>query len=494
MGYSNFFNLIADVICSAIENHSFIDVGILEDDDLEKINQEIDGMLTEKIGDVSTDTYDKKLFDSETCEGIIEWCRERNDKYIYLYLLRKLDRMINEDFLCSDYGMEQMAHRNRQAAKEKDPESLKGKYIEPYFEALNTNLEETGLMILPSFRVISKNDDEKQEGKEIGRMSGLNDALHHFSYIKKDELLPGYRIKNVIIDPGRRFEQIQVGFTPTTNKGKEEVFEVGKDNDLPDDSGHKFKYLGEITLRDKEGATKNYVDCLRRSREENFGVLLGTEMFGTEELCETRASGMNPLYANDENRPLPFLIVTPSLWKNKSNAVSVFTAGGELIGKQYKQFPFTYKGEKKECLKDIPREILLVHVRGIGKFAFPICFDLLNKEYRNLLINKLKTDFLMCPSYSSESLDFERVILEAVSAGSYVFWLNSCSAVAKKDLGLIGSVLVPKEKSEDSVKKICPGDCDGNCGTCLFSITVPIKRIGRLGHVEGDIDIKHIML
>ena len=165
MGYSNFFNLIADVICSAIENHSFIDVGILEDDDLEKINQEIDGMLTEKIGDVSTDTYDKKLFDSETCEGIIEWCRERNDKYIYLYLLRKLDRMINEDFLCSDYGMEQMAHRNRQAAKEKDPESLKGKYIEPYFEALNTNLEETGLMILPNFRVISKNDDEKQEGK-----------------------------------------------------------------------------------------------------------------------------------------------------------------------------------------------------------------------------------------------------------------------------------------------------------------------------------------
>ena len=165
-----------------------------------------------------------------------------------------------------------------------------------------------------------------------------------------------------------------------------------------------------------------------------------------------------------------------------------------MIGKQYKQFPFTYKGEKKECLKDIPREILLVHVRGIGKFAFPICFDLLNKEYRNLLINKLKTDFLMCPSYSSESLDFERVILEAVSAGSYVFWLNSCSAVAKKDLGLIGSVLVPKEKSEDSVKKICPGDCDGNCGTCLFSITVPIKRIGRLGHVEGDIDIKHIML
>ena len=99
-----------------------------------------------------------------------------------------------------------------------------------------------------------------QEEKEIGRMSGLNDVLHHFSYIKKDELLPGYLIKNVIIDPGQRFEQLQVAFTPTTNKGKEETFEVGEDIVMQDESGHNCKCLGEITLCDKEGATNNYME------------------------------------------------------------------------------------------------------------------------------------------------------------------------------------------------------------------------------------------
>ena len=496
MGYSNFFNLIANVIRSGINHHSFINADVLQDEATSKINQEIGEMLSKTIGYKNSELHDKFLFDSEECEGIINWCKERNDKYIYIYLLRQFDRMINIDVLCSEYGIEKTAKRNREEFKAQSPASLKGVYIDPGFQALNTNAAETEIILLPNLRALVETDDEDEEANTIARMSGLNDVLQQVSYFQVNDMLQGFKIKNVIMNPEREFEKLTVCFTPTTCKSKEEAFEIGNDIIDQDDEGHDCKYMGEITLRDKPSSTKNFTECLKCCRKEGFDILIGTEMFGTEDLCETGASGTNPLFANEDNSDNPFMIVTPSLWKNSSNVVSVFSAGGELIGKQNKQFPYTYRGKKKEHLKNIPREILLIHVRGLGKISFPICYDFLNDEYRKFLIDKLKTDFIICPSYSSKSIDFEKDISDAVSRGSFAFWMNSCSAIAQKktNTGIIGLVLIPTEKTEDSAKRICTDECCKSCGTCMFAVTVPVKREGRLKQVKGNIDIRHVMV
>lgn len=489
MGYSEFFNLIATVIRSAITDFSFTEAGILEKDDLKTLNREIDDTLKKLINYSPGITHDKIRWDSEICDDIIKWVKEKKDKYLYLHLLMRLDHMVNIDTLCLDYGIKATAIRNRERKEKENPGTAKGKYVAPYFSALNINVEETGILVLPDFRIPTENDDVNEEAKEISRMSGLNDILHSLSFLKTEELSDGFCINNVILDPGRSFEQMSIAFTPTTNKAKTEAFSVGEKVIEQEESGHKFVYMGEITLQNKEDSTENYLKCLEYSRKQKIDILVGTEMFGTEALCRTGASGVNPLFVDDENRNSPFLIVTPSLWKDSSNSLSVFTSRGELIGKQYKQYPYAWKGEQSEHLADVPREILLIHIKGLGKVAFPICFDLLNANYRDLLIHKLKTDFLICISYSSVSTDFEMKVMEAVSVGSYAFWFNSCSAIRGKEDEYIGYVAIPSKHPSETVQKIVPCDCEADCGSCLINVTVPAKRTERLGIVEDNIII-----
>jgi hypothetical protein len=261
MGYSVFFNLIAAVIRSAITNCSFTDVGVLEDEDLDQVNREIDEKLKELFDYYPGIKHDKIRLDPEVYEDIINWCQEKNDMHLYIHLLMRLDHMVNIDKLCLEYGIKATAFRNREAKERENPGAKKGEYIAPCFDALNTNIEETGILLLPDFRIPTEYDDENEESKEISRMSGLNDILHSLSFIKK-ETLNDFRLNNVILDPERRFEQIRIAFTPTTKKDKAEMFQVGEKVALQDESGHNCVYLGDITLKNKDNITEHFKKCL----------------------------------------------------------------------------------------------------------------------------------------------------------------------------------------------------------------------------------------
>ena len=489
VGYSDYFNLVARVIRLGINSFDFMEIVPLTDDAKKTVDIEIDAVLTENLGYFSGATYDKLRLNSESIDAIIKWCNNKNDKYIFIYLLMRLDRMVNVDRLCSDYGVTEMTKRNRTMASS----STKGQYIDPYFDALNDNCEETNIVLIPNFRTLIDDLDIEEkaelEAKAVARMSGLNEVLCRLYFINKSGL-KRWRLNNVIYDPKVDLsEQLTVAFTPTTSKQSDDVFDIGEDTKHTDENGRVCRLLGDIRLRDFQYSTENFLKCLESAREEKADIFIGTEMFGTDELCGSTDSGMNLNYISDDYNKKPFLIVTPTQWKNHSNSLSVFSSKGELLGKQFKQFGFSPTGKSRENLQNIPREILVIHIRNLGRVAFPICADLIDEGYRNLLINRLKIDFIFCPSYSPGTKEFEKYFAAVVSIGSYAFWLNSCSAVTEgKHIGL---VTIPTASLADSTKRIFP-ECDGLCSSCVFYIKTPVKRTGRLGLVEQkELDISH---
>ena len=109
-----------------------------------------------------------------------------------------------------------------------------------------------------------------------------------------------------------------------------------------------------------------------------------------------------------------------------------YSKTGEMVGEQCKQnsFEFNDKGTHyEEDLRDIPKEILLIHVPGWGRISFLICVDFLVTDYRDLLVKELRSNLILCPSYSSRTAQFLNSAGSMREFGVKFIWLNSCSAL-----------------------------------------------------------------
>ena len=487
MGCSEFFDLFASVIRAALDGCIFKDLNTLTEAETDRVKDEVSQIMQFVFGNTSGWSHDFFRVDLSQKTRIINWCREKNDSYLYVYLLKHLESLIDEIRLCKDFGVSAIKRRNRTHT----PGTLEP--IMPYFFALNQNYAETEIVLLPRFRKkYSRENEPGSEEKRISRMSEINEILDRIAYIELSDL-DGLTLNQVIISPPNTpINRLEIGFTPTSCKGFYDLFYEGEKQNRVE-NGREARFMGEFTLKHPGNATDNYLDCLEFARKEKLHIMMASEMFGTDDLVSVPRSGLNRKIAGNSACDYPFLIVTPSQWKNYSNSLSVYSSLGELIGRQYKQFRFTPDGKEKEDLRDIPREILVIHVYGVGSFAFPICADLLDKGYRELIFDKLQIDFTLCSSYSFGQTEFEMKISKALSNSSYVVWCNSCSALVgrEKPPGYIGAVIVPKPPGNNAETKIAPA-CGRKCGNCIFKISVHVDL--QNSTLEADTAIEHFLL
>lgn len=264
------------------------------------------------------------------------------------------------------------------------------------------------------------------------------------------------------------------------------------------DEQNKLQYFEITKYHNPAVLTDNYLKSLQVAKEQDVDVLMGAELLGTPELCEPDEFGFNLRFRDNDNRA-PYLIVTPSLWKDGGNYISVYLRSGKLIGNQYKQNAYEYKTDGKryrEGLKYSPREILLIHVPKWGRIAFPICVDYLVVPYRECLARELKLNLMLCPSYSFGTVQFVNSICSVREFGTRLVWLNSCSALKAhcdkaESVGMVSVPVMSVESFDDAAIKICT-KCNGECfDGCLFTVSIQLRN--HEGKHCNEVKVEHIL-
>lgn len=460
------------------------------------ITKEMSDALERKAKDLIYSKFpaNKTHFDGEMCVNsqdfydIINYCKEQNDFLFFRSVLCQLDSMLDIDILIKKYDFN----------KFDDGVSLRT------FDSLNENHQETGVTIIPNVPSLPNtffvNKESGFEDKKYKNANYWYDNVNdHFNNIIciPNNMLDGYKINNVIIDlfKKRDRDKIVIGVTPCCNSHLKELMDVHKY--CNEETGTQHFAIKEYY--NSQFLTDTFLKCLSLAKSSQVDILIGPEMLGSLELCEPDDIGFNQHF-RDVNGQAPHLIATPSIWYDGKNYISVYLKSGELIGKQYKQncFELTDDGRRyEEDLKDIPKEILLIHVPGWERITFPICVDLLVPDYRDLIVRHLKSNLILCPSYSTGTVQFGNASGTMRDFDTRLVWLNSCSALRKfsDNPKVIGSVTVPITNPDDlgaSAKRICP-KCEGKClEGCLFTITIQARSQG--DRHCNDIEIKHVPL
>ncbi len=365
------------------------------------------------------------------------------------------------------------------------------------FSGLNTNIDTTGIYIVP--KVPSWNDsvepyEENAANKKRWRtnwLPGINDELANIYYVDVEKLNTDrkcFEVRHFFEDsmPLSVKHSIRIAFAPITSKS-------GLDADFYNREGTSFfsckEFKDEAHIEERVDAA--YLEACRRKAD----ILFFPEMLATQKLAQMNDPFFDvALEAEQENLYSPQLVLTPTRWSDYSNILYVHNGGGERVLSQHKQYAYPHKYHGRIYEEDIRNSkaiISVLHIPGLGRLAFPICMDFIQPEYSQVLVDVLRSNLHICPSYSSGKTIFEFSSLGSIAAGCITLWGNSCEVGYKKDEdeNYLGFVSFPG-RSKNYIKRFvpsCEGSCPGNCKGCLFLTDIVFGE-------EMDIQTKHIFV
>lgn len=427
----------------------------------------------------------------QACSEILAWAKEKNDYYVYRFLLCELDAD-------PAFGMERAAQQVGS------------------FESCNSNSDETGICILPKVRgpktthLLASGEmqeEERRTRKNAHTWSDSLNELNNFYYLTQEER-KGYRVYNYVCDPmlGAPVKELKIGLSPVMNQPLEAVFEYDDNVMEKDGQGHEFQHFEVLGIKPQEEIQTRVEASIKAAAKEQVDLLMLPEMFGTDALYELDEYGFNPLLRRACKQfpgDMPKLIVAPSRWHANQNYVHVYDSSGRRLCEQYKQHRYVFHGKNGKCrehLIDPPKQISLIHVPGWGRIAIAICMDFLHPEYLDFLVTKLKADILLCPSYSSGEYNFLQSVDAYSKYGTYAVWLNSCSALQRGGAEapatvpqIVGAASAPVVSSQSRICRLVPA-CTGACRAgCLFVVTLPLDCAGVSAYEGTGVQVRHVL-
>ena len=371
------------------------------------------------------------------------------------------------------------------------------------FESLNTNEDETGLLILPKVKTINDTLTPSDEGEEksgtaedasgsapsgkrwaADRLPGIQDQLTHTFYIETEKLAledgRRYRIANSVL-PGHVFSEnnrpLRIAVCPLAH---EDLLEIRTYHEETENGSRRLCSAGlkcEQFVHDKVRAD------LLRAGEEHANFVIFPEMMGNEKTLapaffrgireELKACG----------QPVPSLALMPTWWHENRNELYVLDAAGKRLCVQQKQTSYLYKKDGEEYAEDLrepERVVHILHVPDVGRLVFPICRDYLDEAYIQMMLRQLRATFLLCPSYSPRKTQFDLAAHGGIQYGCYTVWCNTCAAYWEDERppAHIGLIAGP----QDPVQPVCMLEpaCGGNCGNeknaCMFLVEISTDR------------------
>lgn len=456
-------NLIFDTIAVLIR----LSITLLDDGNVEIIQ---DDKEVVEIAKEILSSVDKNDDISQKYTDIIKECENRKDYYFVRAVICLLDLSVDLLDAINNYDFNTMKI---------SPE--KGKS----FKGLNSNIDETGIVILPKVKMLKAlSKHANANGEYLPRknandwLEDINTRLQYVYYVKMSEIEP-YKIKNYLFaSPVEQEDKdfIRIGMSPILNQKSDELFDINYYYGKTPDGLHQTQLFGIRNILCKELINKKTKLAFKRACAEKCDIFISPEMLGNDELSYTDdkiSDSFRPKLSNGFQTP--FLTLPPTQWIHQKNVLTLFDKNGEKIGEQHKQNRFKYNHDNTDWYEDLQasnKEIILIHIEGWGRFAFPICVDFLNEHYRSILTKQLKATFLLCPSFSDGTYNFD---LSAANDSEFevrTIWVNSCSA-HKHSVDCVGEVSVPTCLDRSRRTKI-ERECNGACtDICLFVVDIP---------------------
>ena len=246
---------------------------------------------------------------------------------------------------------------------------------------------------------------------------------------------------------------LRIAVSPLTNADVLSIEEYVKDGRrkiaIVDVAGSKTKQKESKQFGIDENQLHDRVEkIIKASSDIRADILMFPEMLGTQKI---RKSSLQLLTKMDleENRCTPLLTLLPTEWEcgnmdghagqpaYNTNTLYVACRGDLIDGdsfkesfRQQKQNPyFENEGSLSGKIEDIESDnrICVLHMPDVGRITFPICADLISDEYRKILIEKLGSTLILCPSFSKGFDAFIKLTNIGIISGCRIVWCNSCA-------------------------------------------------------------------
>lgn len=467
-----FFNLIALLVEKARKFDDYRHTQRISDDEAIKVNIFVDELIYKYFNPSVKDIKKRLSITQDIVEKIL---REFEDRHFYFFsaLITRLDKLLSLELL---YNL--LKHN-----------PMEGDDItESYFESLNDNSDQTGICIYPNFALM--NTSTNKCGRVLNRKARLeNDlksSLDNIFYVTKSAL-KGYKIVNAVLDCQLKDKDfITVAVTPLCNTKEEELIKIN--HYQANHNGVDIKLL-TTELKDTQKSNKKFKEVLLKCIDEgDVDIVMGPEVLGTKEFSVVDRYGYNDEIRQIGGKSPPSVIIPSTYVHDSSNVLSVFYNSGEKLGEQHKQEPFDDK-KSKEDLRNAKREIFVLHICGIGRICFLICRDFLT-EYADVIINELKANLILCPSYSRGARNFNASKMIATGHDCRVVWINCCSAFTNRRkkgafIGFAAGNYIP-----DSTTYLKCGE-SSECNGCYFKIKIPLNALNEEYYNDKKITLQH---
>ena len=209
------------------------------------------------------------------------------------------------------------------------------------------------------------------------------------------------------------------------------------------------------------------------------------------------------LIEHRDNYPWLMFVVAGSQWVSEgdftNNVSSVFNSTGQLLGKTYKfseyaSYEIGSLIEKSvdnytERLINPGKEILILDIERVGRFAFAICRDVCDEGINSLtdrIVSVFRPDFLIVPAWSrSIQRAFNKKFKNYASQGVVSILCNCCEAIDSDSIvrSLVGypvkkniksKYLSGETKSIECLEIKNGKECHQN--QCLFFIDIDLTE------------------
>lgn len=172
---------------------------------------------------------------------------------------------------------------------------------EPFY-SMNSNLQETGIILLPKVPVTVTTHDGRPRKDPLRFSSWLNPLLEGCYFIAVDKLIVNgrtFRINNIIYQPVLNTvcrTSLQVAYSPLCNGRIEDFLQIEK-RDVTKENGetHGVFTVDGIRTEKESYIEDRFVNLYNTACEEKADIVCSCEMLCTKRLFEIDEVGFNPV-------------------------------------------------------------------------------------------------------------------------------------------------------------------------------------------------------